>query len=126
MKSAQQQSYQPRLVELRTRLIAEVGSTETAMRESIVPPGNESSLPTHPADRDVEGLVEKLAIVRNEEHLLEQVEAALERIEAGTFGVCEDCGRAISRERLDAIPYTPWCIDCAKRHDSENEPPLER
>ena len=38
----------------------------------------------------------------------------LERIEARTFGKCEDCGCEIPKERLDSVPYTRWCIDCAE------------
>jgi len=42
-----------------------------------------------------------------------QVRAALERIESGTFGVCDLCGEEISDGRLEAVPYTGLCIDCA-------------
>jgi DnaK suppressor protein len=44
---------------------------------------------------------------------LEQVEAALERIEEGTFGSCERCGTEISDDRLEVLPFTPYCITCA-------------
>lgn len=44
---------------------------------------------------------------------LEQVDSALERLEEGTFGSCERCGNAISAERLEVLPYTPYCISCA-------------
>jgi len=44
---------------------------------------------------------------------LSQIIKALQRIEAGDFGNCVVCGKAINKERLKAIPYTPFCIDCA-------------
>lgn len=44
---------------------------------------------------------------------LEQIEGALERIEEGTFGNCERCGKTISAARLEVLAYTPYCIACA-------------
>jgi DnaK suppressor protein len=111
----QQRGYKPRLLELRKRLIEEVASAEQALREDILPPGDHSASRMHPGDQDVEGLDEQLAIAQNEEQLLEQVEGALQRIEDGTFGKCENCERPISHERLEAIPYAARCIECAQR-----------
>lgn len=51
---------------------------------------------------------------RNEEHLA-QVEAALRRLDDGTFGTCTNCGRPIAPERLEAIPWAAHCIDCQRR-----------
>lgn len=42
-----------------------------------------------------------------------QIRSALERIERGTYGTCARCGEAIARGRLEALPYTSLCIDCA-------------
>ncbi len=44
---------------------------------------------------------------------LEQIERALERLEAGTYGVCERCGKTIDPERLRAVPYSAHCRRCA-------------
>lgn len=44
---------------------------------------------------------------------LRMVDAALARVDAGTFGTCARCGSDIEPERLDAVPYTPFCRDCA-------------
>ena len=41
------------------------------------------------------------------------INAALERVKAGTYGACAKCGDSISTERLDVIPQTPFCKDCA-------------
>jgi RNA polymerase-binding protein DksA len=115
-----QRAYKPPLIELRKRLIQEVRSTEEALREDIMTPGDHAPSRMHPGDQDAEGMAEQLAIVHNEEHLLEQVETALERIEGGTFGTCENCHQEIGRERLDAIPYAALCIECARREDSDS------
>jgi RNA polymerase-binding protein DksA len=122
MDSKEQAVYKSRLFSLRQRLIREIATTEEAIREDVVAPGERAASPTHPADKDAEGFDENVAIAENEEQILEHVEAALERIESGSYGVCQDCRRKISKKRLDAIPYTPWCIDCARTHDGESPP----
>ena len=43
---------------------------------------------------------------------MEEIEAALERLHDGIFGICEECGKAISVERLTAIPYARLCLGC--------------
>jgi RNA polymerase-binding protein DksA len=52
------------------------------------------------------------AVVDNDQLLLAQVEAALERLEAGTYGKCVRCGKDINPRRLEALPYATLCIDC--------------
>jgi DnaK suppressor protein len=44
--------------------------------------------------------------------VLRQVEGALTRIEEGTFGICQRCGKPINEERLEAFPYVEYCIEC--------------
>jgi RNA polymerase-binding transcription factor len=57
-----------------------------------------------------------LALKRQLEAILAQVEHALQRLEAGTYGLCERCGSLIHPERLQALPYTSLCINCAALH----------
>ncbi len=113
MKKSELRTYQSRLFELRARLLREVGTIEGALREDVMAPGDPSPIASHPADEDVEGFDEQVILAQNEERLLEDVEAALERIEAATYGNCGQCGRDISKERLDALPQTATCIECA-------------
>ena len=49
----------------------------------------------------------------NTGHLAE-IDAALERLDAGTYGTCTSCKRAIAPERLEALPWTALCIDCSR------------
>ena len=53
-----------------------------------------------------------------ERRLLEEVEAALRRIEKGTYGYCESCGTKILTARLRAIPHARYCIQCQARFES--------
>jgi RNA polymerase-binding transcription factor DksA len=49
------------------------------------------------------------------------VAEALERIEQGTYGTCVVCGRAIDKWRLDALPYTPYCVHCERQIEAVQE-----
>jgi len=56
---------------------------------------------------------ENRALIGQLEETLLAVEKALAKLDAGTYGVCESCGKAISEARLEAMPATRYCIDCA-------------
>jgi RNA polymerase-binding protein DksA len=51
----------------------------------------------------------------NSEAVLAAIDAALRRIEDGTYGTCQRCGNPIAPERLEALPYAELCIDCKRR-----------
>lgn len=55
------------------------------------------------------------ALVQQVRHHLAEVDAALARLDAGTYGVCERCGEPIGEDRLDALPAARTCIGCAAR-----------
>jgi DnaK suppressor protein len=48
----------------------------------------------------------------SERQMVLQIEAALARMDAGTYGRCASCGNAIASRRLEAVPYARFCIDC--------------
>ena len=54
------------------------------------------------------------ALSRRTSDRLNAVEATLERITVGQFGVCVHCGKAIAQGRLDALPWVPYCLTCAQ------------
>lgn len=57
----------------------------------------------------------ELSIEQNTLDLLSKVNRALERVDAGTYGICESCGNSIPVERLDVLPYSTLCVECASR-----------
>jgi RNA polymerase-binding protein DksA len=57
------------------------------------------------------------ALVEMGNHTLEQVEAALEKIEEGTYGTCEVCEKSIAPERLEALPFAALCLDCQRQRE---------
>ncbi|HZC78127.1 MAG TPA: TraR/DksA C4-type zinc finger protein [Ktedonobacterales bacterium] len=84
--------------------------------------GDEVVLPVEPV-RDSEGMTpddadavadadRTHALARNSGILLREVNAALQRLDAGTYGTCVRCGRAISPRRLEVLPYASLCIEC--------------
>jgi len=111
--------YRQRLINLTTRL---EGERSQLKGEAFQPTGGEASgglsdVPIHPADlgsRDVEEDV-TLGLLENEEQLIEEINAALDRLEEGTYGRCEKCRQEITRARLQAVPYARCCVSCARQ-----------
>jgi DnaK suppressor protein len=83
---------------------------------------DEMALGTHLADNAALTLDQELddTLEENSSNLLAEIDAALERIEAGTYGICANCGEPIPAERLEAIPYTTLCIDCKRRQAADS------
>ena len=54
------------------------------------------------------------SLEENSAHVLREIDAALGRIDAGTFGTCTRCGKPIGEDRLDAMPYATLCIECKR------------
>jgi DnaK suppressor protein len=63
----------------------------------------------------------ELRIRDRERKLIKKINKALDRIEEGTYGICEDCGREIRAERLKARPVTTRCIECKSRQEKEEK-----
>lgn len=108
------ESFRARLLEMRNRLSQDVNNIEEAVREDTMPTGDVSHARTHMADSNESDVNRNITMAENEAGILDQVRHALDRIDSGTFGRCERCGREIAGPRLDALPYTPYCIDCAQ------------
>jgi DnaK suppressor protein len=66
----------------------------------------------HLADSATDTFMRELdgGLEENAEHILQEIETALRRIEDGTYGMCVACGRPIDEERLLAVPYATLCI----------------
>ena len=71
-----------------------------------------ADLATVTLDREIDYTLEE-----NSENVLKEIDKALKKIDAGTFGICETCGQPIAEERLAAIPYATQCIDCKRREE---------
>ncbi len=73
--------------------------------------------PFHMADRGTESMErEKDALLLSrEENYLQQIDEALNRIDMGDYGICQNCGKDISHKRLRVVPTTQFCGECAKK-----------
>jgi DnaK suppressor protein len=82
--------------------------------------GGLSNAPLHLADLGTDNFDQELTVslLENAGQALEQIRAALERVAEGTYGQCQECGKAIPRLRLQALPYTPHCVDCARKSEA--------
>jgi len=119
MTATEIDTYRRRLAALADRLSGDVSHLE---EEALVPTGGEangglSDVPLHLGDLGSHQFEEEvtLDLVGKEEQILAEVNAAIERIGAGTYGRCERCRRPISRERLAAVPYARACVACAEK-----------
>jgi len=74
-----------------------------------------STLPIHMADIGTDNyeLENTLGLMDSERKIIVEIDDALERIENGTYGTCEGRGETIPKERLKAIPWAKYCVDCA-------------
>jgi RNA polymerase-binding transcription factor len=87
------------------------GTTEDEARELSGGSDNHlADIATHTYDRELDSTLEE-----SEEQHLAHIDAALRRIEEGTYGICENCGQPIGIERLEAMPWVTLCIDCKRQ-----------
>lgn len=123
--------YKNQLVKLKNRLekqmetLIEEGAE--SLKESV---GELTSYDNHPADLGAETFerAKDLGLKGNTKVLLMKVNHALDRINNGTYGICEKCGKDIAIDRLNALPYTTFCLDCKEaeeRPGDHNKRPIE-
>jgi DnaK suppressor protein len=109
------------------KLLEEERSRLQEMREGILREGSGaddgelSSIDQHPGDLGSETFEHEknLSLLEQVNDELLQIEAALHRLEQGTYGVCQACGRKIAEERLEALPATRFCVDDQAKAERE-------
>ena len=105
------------LLEERTRVEAAIQNLHDENPGTLAEDaGEETAYDNHLADTATETYDRELdySLEENSEHVLAEIDAALNRIEAGTYGTCTNCGKQIPEERLEALPWATLCIDCAR------------
>ncbi len=115
-------AYKEKLLQIRQRLQGDVSAmADAALAISGGPNGGElSSIPSHLADQGSDTFEQQntLRLMDNEEVVLTDIEAALERIEEGVYGSCVECSGRIPKMRLNVIPQTIHCVKCASELES--------
>lgn len=94
----------------------EAGKTVSEMTSDTTNFPDPNDRATQESDRNFE-----LRIRDRERKLINKIKEALERIEAGTFGICEVCEEEISEARLKARPVTTLCIDCKMEQEQKEK-----
>lgn len=119
MKKNEAGEYKHQLLTLRARLRGDVSAmADSALRKTrSESSGDLSSMPIHMADVGTDNFEQEftLSLMEHEGTALEQIEAALERIEEGNYGVCTECEAKIPKTRLQVLPHTPHCVKCADK-----------
>jgi RNA polymerase-binding transcription factor DksA len=117
------------LLEIREKLTRQIGSMEG---EALGEAGSEVSV-DHMADHGTDTFDQDftLGLIENEENTIREIDAALERMNEGTYGMCEPCVEQmaklcktcphIPKARLEAIPYTRYCVEYAKIAERDRE-----
>ena len=116
MPNTNVEKFRKRILAEKERLTADRQRLIIHGEEGAAARGNEVDYDVnHPADTATETFERQKDVALNEniDGMLTQIENALLKIDAGTFGICGRCGKAISPARLEALPYATHCVDCA-------------
>ena len=116
MKKKDLEFFKTLLSERLEELLSQADNTVSGMtsqKENFPDPTDRASLE---ADRNF------MLRIRDREHkLIKKIKKALDRIENGTFGICDTCGEDISIKRLKARPVTTQCIDCKTKEEAQEK-----
>lgn len=103
------------LSDMKAKLLAEIDSELKAEREGNKDEGMDTyDLASEERDREINFILSDRERVK-----ITQIDDALERMEEGSYGVCESCGLEIAEERLRAMPFTRLCRDCQQEQERE-------
>jgi len=111
--------FRKRLEEEKNRLEEQVEDYERVLEEARLTESSSDRSPD-PGNAEASSMkleyAKELSIEQNTLDLLSKVNHALDRVAAGTYGTCESCGTSIPVERLDVLPYSTLCVECASRN----------
>jgi YteA family regulatory protein len=120
MSVARTDRFREALVDERRRVEAALQNLHEETSGSLTDDsGEETAYDNHLADTATETYDRELdyTLEENSEHVLAEIDAALRRIEEGTYGICTNCGKPIPEERLEARPWATLCIDCQRERE---------
>lgn len=129
-KSRENKSSKKKTLSMREKKILDIRKKLVAQRKALLSEAEEAlnALPGQTIFPDL-GDQASAEIDRNfmlrlrgrEQKLLKKIEAAIEKIDSGTFGICEVCGQEIDIKRLEARPVTTMCIECKTEQEEEEK-----
>lgn len=118
------------LLELRHHVLTQLGehTEETLLKSAKEDSGDLSGYGQHMADAGTDTFDRDfaLSLVSNEQEALAEIEAAIKRVHAGTYGICETTQKPIARERLLAVPFTRYSTEAKKEVERHSHRSIER
>jgi RNA polymerase-binding protein DksA len=118
LSAANIEHFKQLLLQKRREIISNVYEMEDeALKQSrLDASGDLSSMPIHMADIGTDNYEQEFALglMDSERKLLRETDDALQRIEQGTYGICEGTGKQIRKARLEAQPWARYCVDYAR------------
>lgn len=118
------------LLELRTHVLTQLGehTEETLLKSSKDDSGDLSGYGQHMADAGTDTFDRDfaLSLVSNEQEALAEIEAAIKRVHAGTYGICETTQKPIAKERLLAVPFTRYSTEAKREVERHSHRAIER
>ena len=123
MKKADMKKYEELLLKKREEMLREMGYVgdsyaETTMKEAT---GDLSSHSYHMADQGTDQMDKEMAFMRASKsgRLVYHIDEALKRIQEGTYGKCQSCGKQIGAVRLKVVPHARMCISCKSAEEGK-------
>jgi DnaK suppressor protein len=110
MQHAKLQRYRERLLDERRVLVQQRDRILEVIPEQVHPLGENEIAPS-------EGIDVEISLDQGDVSRLHDIDAALQRIKDGTFGICSACGRKIPEDRLHEIPSALYCVHCKAARD---------
>ena len=93
---------------------------KTSQRDAA---GDLSAYSLHMADMATDNYDREFALnlADNEQKILSRIEAALDKIDEGVFGLCESCNKKIAQVRLKVVPYAELCVPCQEKQEKSSK-----
>ena len=121
LTAADTKRFKKMLLEKRQEIVSNVNemADETLKKSRMDASGDLSSMPIHMADIGTDNYEQEFALglMDSERKLLTEIDLALQRIEQGTYGICEATGNPIAKARLEAQPWARYCVEYARMRE---------
>jgi RNA polymerase-binding protein DksA len=118
LTTAEIDRYKQLLLQKRAEIVGDVSEMEgdVLKKSRLDASGDLSSMPIHMADLGTDNYEQEFALglMDGERKLLREIDEAMERVEQGTYGICEGTGKPIPKARLEAQPWARYCVEYAR------------
>lgn len=120
LKKSEIEQFKKRLLELKEQLTKAINGT----KKEVSDPGDSKGYSQHSADEGTDDFVKNISleVTSKEFDVLRQIERALEKIDEGTYGICDISGDEIPLKRLEAVPYATMTVQAQQKLEKGTKP----